>query len=264
MRWDLAGRVNAWNSPFGFWLSFQGMALLFGLLYIVQARMLRDKPEYAAIGRWIFVGILGFLALLMASVFGFAWYLAHIGPIAPGVVGVIAGLLNLAFLFLGWNYAPRMFSGEPGNAAITRQILLATGLFFLFILSVSVVNVCLGQTGGGLLGGSALAFSGIGWLFVVIGNLMPKLKSNPWAGIRVRWTMEDPEIWYRTHRMAGRLWIAGGLVLAIAPLLLPFRTVLVIFWPDIALLSLIPVFYAWHLARRKRFIAAVPPGGTDR
>ena len=34
----------------------------------------------------------------------------------------------------------------------------------------------------------------LGFIFVIIGIAMPKLKTNRWIGIRIKWTMEDPDI----------------------------------------------------------------------
>lgn len=50
-------------------------------------------------------------------------------------------------------------------------------------------------------------------LFIVIGNLMPKMKSNFFMGIRTPWTLSNETVWFLTHRMAGWLWFIGGFLL---------------------------------------------------
>ncbi len=49
----------------------------------------------------------------------------------------------------------------------------------------------------------------IGILFAFMGNIMPTLKPNYFAGIRTPWTLESEENWRKTHIFAGRLWFAG-------------------------------------------------------
>jgi uncharacterized membrane protein len=48
--------------------------------------------------------------------------------------------------------------------------------------------------------------------FILLGNLMPRLEPNAWAGIRIPPTLENREVWKRTHRVAGRWMLAAGLL----------------------------------------------------
>ena len=58
-------------------------------------------------------------------------------------------------------------------------------------------------------------------LFAIIGNFLPKLRPNRYAGIRTPWTVKSPEIWIRTHRLFGRIQLIGSLVLMPLCLFLP-------------------------------------------
>ncbi|MDR1538514.1 MAG: SdpI family protein [Clostridiales bacterium] len=61
----------------------------------------------------------------------------------------------------------------------------------------------------------------VGMLLVVIRNYLPKSRQNYTIGIRLPWTLHDFDNWNKTHRLAGRLWIAGGLALIACNLMLP-------------------------------------------
>lgn len=52
-----------------------------------------------------------------------------------------------------------------------------------------------------------------GALFVVIGNYLPKVRSNYLLGIRTPWTLTSDLAWHRTHRLGGRMFVVGGVVL---------------------------------------------------
>lgn len=51
----------------------------------------------------------------------------------------------------------------------------------------------------------------ISLIFILIGNVMGRLKNNYFMGIRTPWTLANDEVWKKTHRMAGPLWVIGGI-----------------------------------------------------
>lgn len=51
-----------------------------------------------------------------------------------------------------------------------------------------------------------------GVLMIAMGNVMPKLPRNGLIGVRTPWTLADPVVWERTHRLGGYLVIAAGFV----------------------------------------------------
>ena len=55
----------------------------------------------------------------------------------------------------------------------------------------------------------------MGALFVIIGNYLPKCRQSYTVGIKLPWTLDDEENWNKTHRLAGKLWVAGGLLLVL-------------------------------------------------
>jgi len=59
---------------------------------------------------------------------------------------------------------------------------------------------------------------GIGVLLIVIGNLLPRARSNWFVGIRTPWTLSSDRVWEKTHRFGGRLFVIGGIVIALAAL----------------------------------------------
>ncbi|MGN6210063.1 SdpI family protein [Asticcacaulis sp.] len=62
---------------------------------------------------------------------------------------------------------------------------------------------------------------GTGFLFLIIGNLLPKTRFNYFMGVRTPWTLSDERVWDRTHRLAGPLFMLAGLATILAACLLP-------------------------------------------
>lgn len=52
----------------------------------------------------------------------------------------------------------------------------------------------------------------MGALFVIVGNYLPKCRQSYTVGIKLPWTLHDEDNWNATHRLAGKLWVAGGLL----------------------------------------------------
>ena len=56
----------------------------------------------------------------------------------------------------------------------------------------------------------------MGGLFIVLGNLMPRLRRNHTAGFRTRATLGSDQVWNRTHRVGGAIMMVTGLLIALA------------------------------------------------
>lgn len=87
----------------------------------------------------------------------------------------------------------------------------------------------------------------VGLLFVIIGNYLPKTKQSYTMGIRLPWTLNSEENWNRTHRLAGFLWVLGGLYFLVMSFIgwnLPA------FLIPIMLMTLIPTVYSYLLYRK--------------
>ena len=91
----------------------------------------------------------------------------------------------------------------------------------------------------------------VGLLFAVLGNYMKTVRPNYFIGIRTPWTLESPEIWNDTHRLAGKLWFAAGLAIVLLPFLVegPLQVYLLI--GLVLLISLIPVVYSYLQFRKQ-------------
>ncbi|MDC8000375.1 SdpI family protein [Aequorivita todarodis] len=85
----------------------------------------------------------------------------------------------------------------------------------------------------------------IGVFYVVLGNYFKTIKPNYFIGIRTPWALENETIWKSTHRLAGKLWVAGGLLIIITCFLFKQQTALTLFLIITAIITLIPVTYSY-------------------
>ncbi|MCA9602691.1 MAG: SdpI family protein [Myxococcales bacterium] len=92
--------------------------------------------------------------------------------------------------------------------AETRDAVRTFVVVFLSVLGIAVDLVAIGWAF------SMLTVVGVatGLLFVFLGNVFGKLRKNFFIGIRTPWTLASDEVWARTHRFGGRVFVAAGLV----------------------------------------------------
>ena len=86
----------------------------------------------------------------------------------------------------------------------------------------------------------------MGLLFVIIGNYLPKCKQSYTVGIKLPWTLNSEENWYKTHRFAGILWVIGGFLGMATAFVGGFVAFMVI----MALMTVAPVVYSYVLYRK--------------
>lgn len=171
-----------------------------------------------------------------------------------GLIGIALLFAVTAYLYPGlpdpmpshWN-----LSGEvdghmslPWGAYILPICALGTWLLFLVVAYISpqgfrldkfmpVVGILQLATTGFMIGISVIVllaakgydirmenFIGpaMGLLFIILGNYMGKLRKNFFMGIKTPWTLASDEVWDRTHRLAGKTFVTGGILLLFFPL----------------------------------------------
>jgi uncharacterized membrane protein len=165
------------------------------------------------------------------------------------LLAAIIGLtvLNIAVYLLVTNIYridPKRYAAA--NRERLNNIAIATTIFMCGIVSL----VIYAASSGSFKFHPGIVYTGVGILFAIIGNYMPNLKPNYFAGIRLPWTLEDPENWRKTHALGGKLWFAGGLLLAILCLFLPARASSIVFFSIMAIIVLIPCAYSFILYRK--------------
>ena len=142
---------------------------------------------------------------------------------------------------------------DPKQKTEARQKALRAYRFFLPLLFDGIFFVTVAQ-------GLGVAFD-LGrviqllciLLILVVGNYLSSLQPNYFVGLRTPWTLEDPEIWRKTHRTSAVVWVASSLVMLliwIAGVPGVFR---VAFWIYLGVLVGYPLVYSLALyLRRKR------------
>lgn len=91
----------------------------------------------------------------------------------------------------------------------------------------------------------------LGLLFMGLGNFFKTIQPNYFLGIRTPWTLESEEVWKSTHRLAGILWLVGGLVMIMMGLFLDGAPIIIMTVIIAVVVSLVPMGYSWMAFRKE-------------
>ena len=135
----------------------------------------------------------------------------------------VAFLVNpavAAFIWGLWFLLPRI---TPRGENLRRS---AGAYGMVFVAAALVVLAIQGVMVASALGAPVQVASAspaiIGVMFVVIGNVLPKLRWNYVVGIRTPWTLADERVWDKTHRFGGWVMVICGLIMVLGALVPPF------------------------------------------
>lgn len=87
-------------------------------------------------------------------------------------------------------------------------------------------------------------------LFLILGNYLSKLRPNYFFGVRTPWTLENQEVWRRTHRFTGRVWMISGVLLFVLALIAAERLKLWVMLAFLGIIVLVPLVYSYIVYRQ--------------
>jgi uncharacterized membrane protein len=163
-----------------------------------------------------------------------------------GVVLMISGIgLGMALLV---RFLPRIDPKKKAkySQAVFTRISYAL-LLFMSLLSVIIIYA---SVKGHFVLPQKFLYPALGIFFAYLGNLFNNVKPNYFVGIRTPWTLENEVVWRKTHQLAARIWLPGGILLAILGWMLPQAAAHVTFITATLIMALVPVVYSYILFRQ--------------
>ena len=148
---------------------------------------------------------------------------------------LMTGLVYVLFLILP-KIDPKGKLESMGNKLNSFRMILTC---FMSVLSIYVLYSIKTHNAD-----PKMLFPLLGLLFAFLGNYMKTMKPNYFIGFRTPWTLENEEVWKKTHKMGGMLWFIGGLLMTFT-FLLEGKTQLYTFMAILVVITIIPVVYSY-------------------
>lgn len=156
--------------------------------------------------------------------------------------------IMIALMYLGLLYIPYIdpkrenylkFEGTYRIIRIFIVVIFASLQIVLLTVTLSGRNYLVSKLVPGL----------IGIMLIIIGNYLPRIKYNWFVGIRTPWTLSNEEVWKRTHRVSGYLFVIGGILMFLAVFLSPPVNITIGLGGVISV-SLLSIVYSYYLFKR--------------
>lgn len=119
---------------------------------------------------------------------------------------LLGGLLRKMVLAMGKTQ-------ENSNTQITAKLMTYNQTFltiFFSALSLYFISVMLQNSIPDTFFILRTAYLVLSFLFIIIGNYLPKLKKNRVSGVKTKYSQSSDDAWMRSQRFGGRLLAIGG------------------------------------------------------
>lgn len=149
------------------------------------------------------------------------------------MVSIMMGIAVIAYLII-----TNVGKLDPKNQNLQSQDIMEklglTSIVFISLLTIYIIYTAVQGASGNML------FVLLGGFFAIIGNFLYSVKPNYFVGLRLPWTLENENNWRKTHQMASKIWVAGGLLIAILSFLIPEVYMMKIFLVIVLMMIIIP------------------------
>ncbi|MEM9173472.1 MAG: SdpI family protein [Pseudomonadota bacterium] len=159
--------------------------------------------------------------------------------------GVLIGPGTALFVWVLMLLVPAISPKGFGTSEFAPTLNLLQVVLVAFMLGIGAITIMAGL-GHPIAVEQAIPFA-VGTLFVVLGNFFGKLRKNFFIGIRTPWTLASDEVWMRTHRLGGYVFVTTGLA-TMAMSLFGFH--LGLFGVIVSITVLVPILYSYLLYRQ--------------
>lgn len=118
---------------------------------------------------------------------------------------------------------------------------------FIFMTLIYIATLMAGM--GYKFNMSAIATLGIGLLYIVLGNTFSRVRFNYFVGFRTPWTLSSEEVWRRTHRFGGYIWVVAGILTVLGGLFAGTNSFIVMIIATL-FAALVPTVYSFLIHRK--------------
>lgn len=161
------------------------------------------------------------------------------------------GVFVLPLIMAGFNLLCILATGiDPKQAEKNRKVMQVVFWIMPIVSILSSCAVYMAALGKAFQMAMLLPLL-LGAMFIFIGNYLPKAAQNRFYGIKLSWTLHNEENWNKTHRLAGKLWVVGGLLI-LPTVLLPLKWMVVSLLIVTFAMILLPIIYSYCIYRKHR------------
>lgn len=208
------------------------------------------------------IALMWFVSLLPFALVAVAWpYLPEKVPTHWGLNGQVDAYSSPAMLWLlcgispllslGMQFLPRL-DPKKENYEKFQSYYDFFGPLIPLLLLVCIAVTLSESFWPGRVNVTRVIMLMVGVLFIILGNIMGKVKSNWFMGFRTPWALSDPDVWNKTQRLGGWTLFLAGLSALLLALLATEVVCFVAFFAILIVGIILTYFMSWKWFREKK------------
>ena len=162
------------------------------------------------------------------------------------LIAILSGLGYFTFLIIP-KIDPKQKLQNMGKKLESLRLILAV---FMTILALIILNSSSKRALN-----PNLLFVVIGLLFAFLGNYFKTITPNYFIGIKTPWTLDNETVWKKTHLLAGKLWLIGG-ILIVFTYFTPKEISIILFFAIIIIITIVPIIYSYLEFKKQKIQAS--------
>ncbi|QWX82645.1 SdpI family protein [Cellulophaga sp. HaHaR_3_176] len=160
------------------------------------------------------------------------------------IIPILLPLLVYIIFLVVPKIDPKNKLNKMGNKLQTIKVLLTT---FMSILALFIIYSAKNQS---FVNPNYIILL-IGVLYIILGNYFKTIKANYFIGIRTPWTLENESVWKKTHKLGGKLWFVGGIIIVLTSLILDKEPNVSVFLIITGIITIIPIVYSYIIFKKE-------------
>ncbi len=140
---------------------------------------------------------------------------------------------------------PKKAAGQ--SPELMKKIALSV-LVFLCLIQLMIIHSSVAKQ----VDAAKYIFPLVGIFLAVLGNFMHSIKPNYFIGFRIPWTLENEENWRKTHYLVSKIWVAGGILMAVFSLLASPLIGMITFGIILFTMIVVPIVYSYQLYKQQQ------------
>lgn len=172
-----------------------------------------------------------------------------VGGEADGYASKLFAVVGVPLILLGLHLFCLFITSLDPKAKNQNKKIAYLVLWLVPIISIATMTMLYTYNVGIATSPEVYTLVFVGALFLILGNWLPKTRQNYAVGIKVPWTLDNELNWEKTHRLAGYLWMIGGIIMIIMGITTKAPEIVVIV--SIFIVVVIPILYSYYLHAKK-------------
>lgn len=162
-------------------------------------------------------------------------------------IGTFMVPLIMIALWLAMIYLPKIDPKKENYNKFDKSYKLFQSILltFFFIMQIIVVLSAMGYN----ISINRVMPIVLGVLMILIGNYIPKAKSNFFYGIKTPWTLSSEVSWRKTHRLGGKLFVLSGLISIVSQFIFNANIAGIIFFVSTFIAAIVPTVASYFYAK---------------